>query len=135
MLLLIPGLVLLAFLAWMFLRRKKTALAEVQSAPLPARPLPDEDDAERRQVDTSTLQAARAAVISVIPDAVLADALQHTDVRGLAQAFADVDAAVLTAAIGDSPEGVRKASQEELQQLSGAGQAVDDLDIWSFGES
>jgi len=133
--LLIPGIVLLAVLAWMFLNWKKTAPAKVQSVPLPAAPLPDEDDAERRQVDTLMLQAARAAVISVIPDAVLADALQHTDVRGLAQAFADVDAAVLTAAIGDSPEEVHKASHEELQQLSGAGQAVDDLDIWSFGES
>ena len=96
----------------------------------------DEADVERREIDTATLQHARSAVTSAVPDAVLADALQHTDAKYLAHAFAGVDAAVLAAAIGEAPgQSEQTVRPEDRKALIGVETAVDDLDIWSFGES
>jgi len=135
MLLLVLSAVLLAVLALVFLRRKQAGPAEPQHVPSPVQPPQDEDDVQRREVDEATMRAARATVTSMVPDAVLADALQHTDAQGLAQAFANVDPSVLADAIGDAPQTVQASHPEDLRQLSGAGQAVEELDIWSFGES
>ena len=133
MLLLILSAVVVAALAWLFLRRGKAAPAVLAQLPV-AVPRPDEDDAQRREIDATTLRAARETVTFLVPDAVLADALQHTDARGLAQAFSGVDTAVLADAVGHAVPERPVATAEDLQLLRGAGQAVDDLDIWNFGE-
>lgn len=90
--------------------------------------------AERRDIDPVTLRAAQAAVTSAVPDPVLADALQNTDARQPAQAFAHVDASVLAAATGHTPamSEAHQARPEHLRPLAGAEKAVDDLDIWKF---
>ncbi len=131
-------LLVLAALAWVVLSRGKTTPPpEVLPSQPAVLPPEDETEAERREIDTVTLQAARAAVTTAIPDAVLADALQNTDTRQLAQAFAHVDATVIAAAMGQTPvvPDLDQARPEDLKQLKGAGQAVEDLDIWSFGDS
>ncbi|WP_407543141.1 hypothetical protein Q0M94_24285 (plasmid) [Deinococcus radiomollis] len=164
MLIFLLGVVVVAVLAWLLLRRARntpnvSAPAPSQSAPptalIDAPPAPpetipvdtgqvypatptvlDEHDAERREIDTATLQHARSAVTSAVPDAVLADALQHTDATYLAHAFAGVDAAVLAAAIGEAPRQTEQTVRpEDRKALIGVETAVDDLDIWSFGES
>ena len=156
MLIFILGVVVVAVLAWIFLRRAQAAPEAAPPAPAKAAPpaapkaipaaseqvrpaapaVRDEDDAERREIDTATLQRARSAVTSAVPDAVLADALQHTDARYLAQAFAGVDVAVLAAAMGEAPgHPGQTVRPEDRKALIGVEAAVDDLDIWSFGES
>jgi hypothetical protein len=144
MMILVLGVVVVAVLAWIFLRRVKAAPPappKVEPAASeqvwPAAPaVRDEDDIERREIDTATLQHARSAVTSAVPDAVLADALQHTNAKYLAQAFAGVDAAVLAAAIGEAPSHPEQTVRsEDRKALIGVEAAVDDLDIWSFGES
>ena len=158
------AVIVVAVLAWIFLPRKKdkpkisppapskaAPPVEPETAPpappkaIPvvseqvrpaALPVLDEHDAKRREIDTATLQHARSAVTSAVPDAVLADALQHTDAKSLAHAFAGVDAAVLAAAIGEAPgHSAQTVRPEDRKALIGVDKAVDDLDIWSFGES
>ena len=155
MLILFLGVVVLAVLAWVVLRQVKAApkappapAKTIEPAPSKAIPVPseqvrpaapsvlDEHDAERREIDTATLQHVRSAVTSAVPDAVLADALQHTDARQLAQVFAGVDVAVLAAAMGEtSGHPDQTVRPEDRKALIGVEAAVDDLDIWSFGES
>ena len=164
MLIFILAAVVVAVLAWLFLRRAKSPpeipspaptkaappAAPTAASPAPPKAIPalpeqvrpaaltvlDEHDAERREIDAATLLHARSAVTSAVPDAVLADALQHTDAKYLAHAFAGVDAAVLAAAIGEAPgHSVQTVRPEDHKALIGVETAVDDLDIWSFGES
>lgn len=71
----------------------------------------DEDDTERREIDAATLRAARETVTFVAPDAVLADAMGHASQEGQA------------------------VRAEDLRQLRGAEDAIDDLEIWSFGNT
>ena len=153
----ILGVVIVAVLSWVFLPRGKARSAPktppapaIATPPAPPKAIPtlpeqarpaaltvrDEDDVERREIDTATLQHARSAVTSAVPDAVLADALQHTDAKYLAHAFAGIDAAVLAAAIGEVPRHSEQTVRpEDRKALIGVETAVDDLDIWSFGES
>ena len=135
MLLVFFGALVVVVLVWVVLYREKPAPAVPAKAPRGAPRPEDEDDAERREIDAATLRAARETVTFVVPDAVLADALQHTDTRGLAQAFAGVDAAVLADAMGHASQEGQAVRAEDLWQLRGAEGAIDDLEIWSFGNT
>ncbi|GBF07919.1 hypothetical protein DAERI_190052 [Deinococcus aerius] len=95
----------------------------------------DEETAARPEVDAASVAAARARVSEVVPDEVLSDALLDATPKQLAHLFAAVPEDVMAAAIGTGKGTPREqARPEDLAQLRGAGRAVDDLEIFSFGE-
>lgn len=118
----------------LFLLRKKAA---APSARPPGTAGLDEETAVRPDIDPEALARARATVSPAVPDEVLSDALLDATPRQLAQMFATVPTDVVTAALGKDA-GERQGGQaraEDLAQLKKMGEAVDDLEIWSFGEN
>ena len=104
--------------------------------PAPVPPVLDDDEAVRQEIDPRTLAAARAAVAKDVPDEVLSDALQDASPTQLAHLFAAVPADVMAAAIGTgNKKPQEQARPEDLAQLRGVGNAVDDLEIWDFGKN
>ncbi|MFC4454035.1 hypothetical protein [Deinococcus sonorensis] len=94
----------------------------------------DDVDAVRPDIAAGALEQTRAAVTSEVPDSVLADALLDASPDQLRQLFAAVPADVMAAAVG--AEGTSgTVGTGDRTQLSGLSAAVDDLDIWSFGET
>ncbi|WP_034386034.1 hypothetical protein [Deinococcus sp. YIM 77859] len=95
----------------------------------------DEETAVRPEIDPAALAAARARVSPAVPDEVLSDALLDATPKQLASLFAAVPKDVMAAALGKEAEAPRgQAKAEDLAQLRKMGDAVDDLEIWSFGE-
>ena len=97
----------------------------------------DDPDAVRPDIDARALASARAAVTPAVPDAVLSDALLDASPEQLGRLLASVPTEVMTQALGrhgNSQDSVRSLRAEDRQQLSGLGDALDDLDIWNFGD-
>lgn len=97
----------------------------------------DDPDAVRPDIDARALASARAAVTPAVPDAVLSDALLDASPEQLSRLLASVPTEVMTQALGrhgNSQDNVRSLRPEDRQQLSGLGDALDDLDIWNFGD-
>ena len=97
----------------------------------------DDPDAVRPDIDARALASARAAVTPAVPDAVLSDALLDASPEQLGRLLASVPTEVMTQALGrhgNSQDSVRSLRPEDRQQLSGLGDALDDLDIWNFGD-
>ncbi|WP_240738283.1 hypothetical protein [Deinococcus fonticola] len=98
--------------------------------------LAEETDA-RPEVAATALAAARASVAQDIPDEVLADVLLDTTPQQAARLFAGVSQDVMAGAIGQQTQGVHfegQAQADDLARLSNLSSAVDDLDIWNFGD-
>ena len=98
---------------------------------------PDDEDAERPEVDAQALAAARAGVSQDIPDEVLVEMLFQATPQQTAQLFAGVSADVMADLTAHTEQGVHyegQAREEDLAALSGLGSAVDDLDIWDFAD-
>lgn len=94
-----------------------------------------DEEAERPEVDAASVAAARARVSQTVPDEVLSDALLDATPGQLAHLFAAVPDEVMAAAVGAGNRATQEqARPEDLARLRGAGKAVDDLEIWSFGE-
>ncbi len=94
-----------------------------------------DEEAERPEVDAASVAAARARVSQAVPDEVLSDALLDATPGQLAHLFAAVPDEVMVAAVGSGSRAAQeRATPEDLARLRGAGKAVDDLEIWSFGE-
>ncbi|AIZ45965.1 hypothetical protein QR90_14135 [Deinococcus radiopugnans] len=93
----------------------------------------DEETAERPELDPAAVAAARARISQQVPDEVLSDVLLDASPTQAARMFSAVPAAVMADALGygqDEPQ--PRASAAELAQLRGAGNAVDDLEIFNF---
>ncbi|MVN85275.1 hypothetical protein GO986_00630 [Deinococcus sp. HMF7620] len=70
-----------------------------------------------------------------VPDAILSDALLDVTPEQLQRLMAAVPEDVMARAIGrDDKVNQGPVKAEDLQQLQGIGGALDDLDIWSFGD-
>lgn len=97
----------------------------------------DDHFAVRPEIDEQALTAARAVVSDTIPDEVLKDVLLDATPEQAAQLFSGVSQQVMAGAIGTQTTGVHfegQALDEDLAKLSSLSSAVDDLDIWNFGE-
>ncbi|GHF99926.1 hypothetical protein GCM10017783_09970 [Deinococcus piscis] len=97
----------------------------------------DDETAERPQVDAELLRTARASVSAEIPDEVLEEMLFKATPQQTAQMLSGVSPdlmADLTAGHGQGVHFEGQARAEDLAALSSLGSAVDDLDIWDFGE-
>ncbi|ADY26132.1 hypothetical protein Deipr_0976 [Deinococcus proteolyticus MRP] len=97
----------------------------------------DDETAERPQVDAELLRTARASVSRDIPDDVLEEMLFKATPQQTAQLLAGVSAGVMADLTADHGQGVHfegQAREEDLAALSSLSSAVDDLDIWDFGE-
>ena len=107
----------------------------------PGTALLDEETAQRPAVDAAALAAARARVSSLVPDAVLSDALLDASPQQLTRLLAAVPGEVMAGALGHGAgrpgEQVVQspATAQDFAQLRGLGNAVDELDIWAFGET
>lgn len=94
----------------------------------------DEDTDLRPELDPAALAAARARVSQDIPDEVLADMLLDASPQQAARMFSAVPASVMAEALGkDTMDTQSRASAAELAQLRGAGNAVDELEIFNLG--
>lgn len=97
----------------------------------------DDETGERPQIDAELLRTARASVSHEIPDDVLEEMLFEATPQQTAQMLAGVSSHVmadLTAGHGQGVHFEGQARAEDLAALSSLGSAVDDLDIWDFGE-
>ncbi|MFC4426679.1 hypothetical protein [Deinococcus navajonensis] len=95
----------------------------------------DEPDAVRPEVSAAALATARASVRPDVPDEVLSDALLDVTPTQLQQMFAAVPTHVMAQAIGRQDNvSQTPVKAQDLAQLQGLGDAVDELDIWSFGD-
>lgn len=100
----------------------------------------DEETAARPEIDPEALAAARAKVAPIVPDAVLSDALLDATPRQVAQMVSAVPVEVMADALGQNAPahgGVQiqgQATAQDMAQLRNLGNAVDDLDIWNFGD-
>ncbi|MEW6421729.1 MAG: hypothetical protein AB1511_08375 [Deinococcota bacterium] len=96
----------------------------------------DEETAVRPEVDPAAVAAARARVSQAVPDEMLSDALLDATPKQLAQMLATVPEDVMAAAVGAEARAQQQgpARPEDLAQLRKVSEAVDDLEIWSFGE-
>ena len=93
----------------------------------------DEVDSIRPEIDSGALASARSSVSSSVPDGVLADALLDSTPDQLRNMFAAVPADVMANAIGSRDDVQRKPlAAEDLAQLQGVSDSVDDLEIWGF---
>lgn len=93
----------------------------------------DEETAERPELDPAAVAAARARISQAVPDEVLSDVLLDASPAQAARMFSAVPAAVMADALGHGHgEAQPRASAAELAQLQGAGNAVDDLEIFNF---
>ncbi|MFC4638106.1 hypothetical protein [Deinococcus hohokamensis] len=119
------------------------AAAPIVAAPVVAAgtPLPpgtaalDDPDAVRPEVSAAALASARASVRPDVPDEVLSDALLDVTPTQLQQMFAAVPTHVMAQAIGRQDNvSQTPVKAQDLAQLQGLGDAVDELDIWSFGD-
>lgn len=152
LLLIILAVVAVAVVLWLASKKSKTpqdAAGSATSTAPAARPAPpatppgqrtalvaDPDEEIRHEVDPRALAAARASVSREIPDEVLSDALQDASPTQLAHLFAAVPEDVVAAAIGHGTKKPQEqARPEDLAQLRGAGDAVNDLEIWDFGKN
>ena len=124
-------------------QREQVQREQVQGRPSSVRVVPpgtrglDDPDAVRPDIDARALASARAAVTPAVPDAVLSDALLDASPEQLGRLLASVPTEVMTQALGrhgNSQDSVRSLRAEDRQQLSGLGDALDDLDIWNFGD-
>lgn len=124
-------------------RGEQAQREQVQGRPSSVRVVPpgtrglDDPDAVRPDIDARALASARAAVTPAVPDAVLSDALLDASPEQLGRLLASVPTEVMTQALGrhgNSQDSVRSLRPEDRQQLSGLGDALDDLDIWNFGD-
>ena len=125
----------LCFFAWPTLARRRQHLGKQAAAP-PGTARLDDVDALRPDVDAAALASARQAVPQAVPDSVLADALLDTTPAQLRQLFAAVPEDIMAQAIGSRGSAAPPAHhrQEDLALLRGAGDSVDDLEIWSFSD-
>lgn len=158
LLLIILAVVAVAVVLWLVASKKPktpqdSARSAAASPPVAAPPAPrpavppavpgqrtvlvaDPDEAIRQEVDPRALAAARASVSRDVPDEVLSDALQDASPTQLAHLFAAVPEDVMAAAIGAGNKKTQEqARPEDLAQLRGAGEAVNDLEIWDFGKN
>lgn len=97
----------------------------------------DDEDAVRPEIDMAALAAARAQVSQEVPDEVLQDVLLDATPQQAAQLFSGVSHEVMAGAIGEQTSGVHfqgQARAEDLAKLSSLSSAVDELDIWNFGD-
>ncbi|SEJ82972.1 hypothetical protein SAMN04488058_12122 [Deinococcus reticulitermitis] len=100
----------------------------------------DEETAARPEIDPQALAHARAQVSPAVPDAVLSDALLDATPGQVARLFSAVPTSVMADALGASGAQAGKvqvqgqATAQDMAQLRGLGDALDDLDIWSFGD-
>lgn len=97
----------------------------------------DDENAVRPEIDMAALAAARANVSQEVPDEVLKDVLLDATPQQAAQLFSGVSHEVMAGAIGQQTTGVHfegQARDEDLAKLSSLSSAVDELDIWNFGE-
>lgn len=106
----------------------------VVAAPLGTAAL-DDPDAIRPEVSADVLASARASVQPEVPDEVLSDALLDATPEQLQKLFATVPTEVMAHAIGRTDNvSSTPVHAQDLAQLQGLGSAVDELDIWSFGD-
>ncbi len=131
-------LVLIAIVGALRLRRVLSDRSQQTELPQPpgTRDL-DEETAVRPEIDAASLAAARAKVSSEVPDEVLQDVLLDATPQQAAKLFAGVSHEVMAGAIGQQTSGVHfqgQARAEDLARLSNLSSAVDELDIWNFGE-
>lgn len=100
----------------------------------------DEEAAVRPEIDPQAIAQARSRVTPAVPDAVLSDALLDATPGQVARMFSAVPADVMANAIGEKTgrggtvQIQGQATAQDLAQLRNLGSAVDDLDIWSFGD-
>lgn len=130
-------LILVALLRYpTFKRRQLERRAVVSSVRPPGTADLDDVDAIRPAIDASSLASARRAVSREVPDGVLADALLDATPEQLQHLFAAVPQDVIAAAVGKGQDDVqhKPLRAEDLAQLRGVSESVDDLEIWSFGE-
>ncbi|WP_261663841.1 hypothetical protein [Deinococcus sp. Marseille-Q6407] len=95
------------------------------------------EGAVRPAVDAGLLASARAGVSQEIPDEVLEEMLLDATPQRAAQLFAGVSPDVMADLTAGQTQGVHfegQARAEDLAALSNLGSAVDDLDIWDFGD-
>ena len=138
-LLLLAVVVIVGALLVLRLLRRGTGTGPGSSTPPGTRHL-DEDTAVRPDVDPQALAAARARVAPTVPDAVLSDALLDATPRQVAQLFSAVPAEVMANAMGQNTgrggtvQIQGQATAQDMAQLRNLSSAVDELDIWSFGD-
>lgn len=140
--LLIVLLVLAVAVALLRMRRVLSDRAQEQeqtdtyTAPPRTDILAEETDA-RPGIDAAALAAARAKVSQEVPDEVLQDVLLDATPQQAARLFAGVSHDVMAGAIGEQTQGVHfegQAKAEDIASLNNLASAVDDLDIWNFGD-
>ncbi|GAA5513706.1 hypothetical protein Dcar01_02451 [Deinococcus carri] len=133
-------LILIALLVGvvLFLRMRKRSAGQASSGSTqpPGTAGLDEETALRPDIDPAALAAARASITPAVPDEILSDALLDATPKQLATLIASVPTDVMAAAVGHdaSTQPRTQARAEDLAQLRKVGEAVDDLEIWSFGE-
>lgn len=137
--LLIAIVIVAVVLVLLSMLRKGGSSGSVGGRPPGTRDL-DEETAVRPEIDPNALAAARAKVAPAVPDAVLSDALLDATPKQVAQMFSAVPAEVMADALGQNaarPGGVQiqgQATAQDMAQLRNLSSAVDELDIWSFGD-
>lgn len=97
----------------------------------------DEETAVRPEIDAASLAVARAKVSEEVPDEILADVLLDATPQQAAKLFAGVSHEVMAGAIGEQASGIHyqgEAKAEDIASLNNLSSAVDDLDIWNFGD-
>jgi hypothetical protein len=125
--LLIVAVIILGVAWWVWSKNRPGSLRPPGTANL------DEETALRPEVDPAAVAAARARVSAAVPDELLQDALLDATPQQVARLFAAVPADVMAGALGQTPGTPHtQASAEQLAQLRGAGDAVDDLEIFKF---
>lgn len=97
-------------------------------------PRMDDPDLPRPQVDKSVVITARAVVPPIVPDAVIADALLDATPEQMKTLLSRAPESVVKEAFGSRDSVKQSLSSEERGQLRGMGSALDDLDIWSYGD-
>ncbi|MHA0039254.1 hypothetical protein [Deinococcus sp. PESE-13] len=138
-LLLLAVVVIVGVLVVLSLLRKGTGAGPVGSRPPGTRHL-DEETAVRPDIDPQALAAARAQVAPTVPDAVLSDALLDATPKQVAHLFSAVPADVMANAMGQNTgrggtvQVQGQATAQDMAQLRNLSSAVDELDIWNFGD-
>lgn len=138
-LLLLAVLVIVGVLVLLRVLRGGSGAAPGSSRPPGTRHL-DEDTAVRPDIDPQALARARARVAPAVPDAVLSDALLDATPKQVAQMFSAVPADVMANAMGQNTgrggtvQVQGQATAQDMAQLRNLSSAVDELDIWNFGD-